>query len=87
MQQSKGDENLVKKTLITTAVMMGASVVFVGALSLIASVAAGRAVGAPSESATETAAGTAVPGRAEPLAPAKALNRRGRGAAKGAESL
>jgi hypothetical protein len=51
-QQSKGDDNLVRKTLITTAAMMGASVVFVGGLSLIASSAAGKAVGAPSESSS-----------------------------------
>jgi len=89
MGQQKGDENLVKKTMIMTAAMMGATVLFVGGLSLIASAAAGRAVGAPSEvSSSETAAaGTGLPGRSEALPPAKSLNRRGRGGApKGGEA-
>ncbi len=88
MGQQKGDENLVKKTMIMTAAMMGATVLFVGGLSLIASAAAGRAVGTPSEISSETpAVGTGVPGRSEAIPPAKSLNRRGRGGApKGGEA-
>jgi hypothetical protein len=101
-QQSKGDdENLVRKTLITTAAMMGASVVFVGGLSLIASSAAGKAVGAPADSSGTTLAAEKISGAnlgASPNGPAathspgdapaapRVLPRRSHGVSKMSES-
>ena len=83
-----GDDNLLRKTLITTLAMMGASVIFVGGLSLIASSAAGHAVGAPAGASADTPAGAgASPVRAETV-PVRSLNRRGRGGApKAGESF
>jgi hypothetical protein len=76
MGQSSSSEDLTKKTLITVAAMLGASVVFVGSLSLIAGAIAGKAVGAPS---TETAMDEAPAGTSTthgPAAPSKPVPRR-----------
>ena len=51
---SISDEALLKKTLVTVGAMLGATVMFVGGLTLVASIALGHAAGSSSEARSES---------------------------------
>jgi hypothetical protein len=53
---SISDEALLKKTVVTVGAMLGATVVFVGGLSLVASIAVGHATGTSSDGKAPTSA-------------------------------
>jgi hypothetical protein len=52
VQEALSDEALVKRTLAYVGAMLGAAIVFVGGLSLVASVIVGHVVGSPSSSSS-----------------------------------
>jgi hypothetical protein len=76
MPQSTSDEALLKKTLLTVGAMLGATVAFVGGMSLIASIAVGHAVGSSPGSSPGLSGGSLSEGNsiAEPRSAAPALH-------------
>ena len=78
-------QELVRKTLVTMGVMLGAAVAFVGTLSLLVAVVVGRAVGSPALSEPAAAGAEKGPGTSTPT-PA-GLPRGGAAQARHTESI